>query len=201
LYWRQRVHGRDNVPAGGAILAANHQAGIDPALICMCFWRPVRWLAKVELVKKRRIAWFFRAVNVIPIDREAPQQEAIDAAAAVVVRGQLFGIFPEGTRSPDGRVYKGYTGVARIAAQTGAPVVPTGVVGTAKAIRKGSILAKPVRCEVRFGQPMHFSIGEGEDEHAAYRRFTEEVLDAVAKLIDADRVRDRYSREPVRRAG
>lgn len=200
LYWRQRVHGRSNVPRGGVILASNHQSAIDPILICMSFWRPVQWLAKVELLKKWRIAWFFRAAEVIPVDREAPQEASIEAASDALRRGHLFGIFPEGTRSPDGRVYRGYTGAARIAAHSGAPVVPTAVTGSKESIKKGSIVAKPVRCDVRFGVPMTFSIRPGEDEHAAYRRFTDEVMDAIAKLAGAERVPDRYSREPSRRS-
>jgi 1-acyl-sn-glycerol-3-phosphate acyltransferase len=92
-------------------------------------------------------------------------------------------------------VYKGYTGVARTAQRSGAPVIPTAVVGSNRSHRKGSRLARPVACEVRFGAPMYFEIRAGEDEHAAYRRFTDEVMDAIAALNGAERVRDRYSRE------
>lgn len=199
LYWRQRVRGRENIPRrGGAILASNHHAAIDPVLICMSFWRPVRWLAKVELVRDKKVSWFFRSALVIPVDRDAPQEDSIVAATEALARGHLFGIFPEGTRSPDGRVYKGYTGVARVAARSGAPVVPTGVVGTRSAHQKGSSLAKPVACEVRFGPPMTFAIEPGEDEYAAYRRFTDQVMDSIADLIDAERVRDIHSRDAAR---
>jgi len=200
LYWWVRPHDRHNVPRDrGVILACNHQAAIDPVLVCMSFWRQVRWLAKIELVKSARIAWFFRGAGVIPVDRAAPQEESVDKAARVLKEGKIFGIFPEGTRSPDGRVYKGYTGVARVAQRSGAPVVPTAIVGAAKAHKKGSRLAKPSKTDVFFGTPMYFEIRSGEDEHAAYRRFTDEVLNAVAALIGAERVPDRYSREPARK--
>lgn len=200
LYWWVRPHDRHNVPRDrGVILACNHQAAIDPVLVCMSFWRQVCWLAKVELVKTARIAWFFRGAGVIPVDRAAPQEESVDKAARVLKEGKIFGIFPEGTRSPDGRVYKGYTGVARVAQRSGAPVIPTGIAGAAKAHKKGSRLAKPSKTDVRFGEPMYFDIRPGEDEHAAYRRFTDELLDEVAKLIGTERVHDRYSREPERR--
>lgn len=196
LYWRQRVAGRENVPRDrGAILACNHQAAIDPIFVCMSFWRPVRWLAKVELVKSKRIAWFFRSAMVIPVDRAAPHEDAIDAAVEALARGHLFGIFPEGTRSPDGRVYRGYTGVARVAEKSGAPVVPTGVLGSSRSHSKGGRLARPVPCEVRFGTPMRFRRIEGEDPQAAYRRFTDELMDAIAALVGAERIPDRYSRE------
>lgn len=200
-YWLVRTSGRHHVPRDrGAILACNHAAAIDPVLVCMSFWRQVCWLAKVELVKTARVAWFFRGAGVIPVDREAPQEESIEKAARVLKEGKLFGIFPEGTRSPDARVYKGYTGVARTAQRSGAPVIPTAIVGTARAHRKGSRLARPTPTRVVFGPPMLFEIRPGEDEHAAYRRFTDEVLDAVAALAGVERVSDRYSREPRRRS-
>jgi 1-acyl-sn-glycerol-3-phosphate acyltransferase len=195
-YWWVRARGRENVPRDrGAIIASNHIAAIDPVLICMVFWRPVSWLAKVELVKTKRVAWFFRGAGVIPVDRSAPQEESLEVAVQVLKEGKLFGIFPEGTRSPDGRVYKGYTGVARVAQRSGAPVIPTAVIGSDQSHRKGSRVAKPVACTVRFGAPMSFEIRAGEDEHAAHRRFTDEVLDAVAALNGAERVPDRFSRE------
>lgn len=195
-YWWVRARGRANVPRDrGVILASNHIAAIDPVLVCMSFWRQVCWLAKIELVKTARVAWFFRGAGVIPVDRAAPQEDSIEGAARVLKEGKLFGIFPEGTRSRDGRVYRGYTGVARIAQRSGAPVVPTGIVGSNKAHHKGQRIARPMKTEVRFGAPMYFEIHPGEDEHAAYRRFTDEVLDEVARLIGAERAPEEYSRK------
>lgn len=199
LYWWVRARGRSHVPKDrGAILACNHRTAIDPVLVCMCFWRQVCWLAKIELVNTKRVAWFFRGAGVLPVDREAPDERWIQLAEQVLKEGKLFGIFPEGTRSPDGRVYKGYTGMARVAQRSGAPVVPTAVLGIAGAHRKGSRLAKPGKTQVVFGEPMVFEIRDGEDEHAAHRRFTDEVLDRVADLAGVERVRDRYSRPPRR---
>lgn len=200
-YWWVRARGRANVPRDrGAILACNHVAAIDPVLVCMSFWRPVAWLAKVELVMTRRVAWFFRGAGVIPVNRGMPETTWMRTATDVLACNKLFGIFPEGTRSPDGRIYKGFTGVARIAEMSGAPVIPTGIVGTRKAHRKGRRLARPVACEVRFGAPMRFEVRPGEHPQAAYHRFTDEVLDAIAALIGAERVRDQYSRRTPRRA-
>lgn len=200
-YWWVRARGRENVPRGrGAILACNHVAAIDPVLVCMSFWRQVSWLAKVELVVTKKVAWFFKGAGVIPVNREMPEHSWVDKAAEVIDKGDLFGIFPEGTRSPDGRIYKGFTGVARVAQRTGAPVIPTGIVGTARAHKKGRRIARPTACEVRLGTPLFFEIRPGEDEAAAYHRFTDEVLDAIAALVGAERVRDRFSREPRRRA-
>ncbi len=183
LYWRLRVAGRRNLPKRtGLIIASNHWSGVDPIMVCSSFWRPVHWLAKVQLVKKMKYGWFFRAAAVIPIDRDAPRQESIDKAAAVIRRGGLFGIYPEGTRSRDGRLYKGYTGMARIAAATGAPVIPTGVMGTRESVPKGKLLPRPTKVEVRFGAPLRFSMVQGEDEKVALRRFTDEVMEAIAAL-------------------
>jgi len=201
LYWLVRTRGRRHVPRDrGAILACNHVAAVDPVLVCMSFWRQVSWLAKIELVTSKKVAWFFKGAGVIPVNREMPEDAWLDTAERVLAKGDFFGVFPEGTRSPDGRVYKGYTGVARIAERTGAAVVPTGIIGSSKAHKKGRRFAKPVPTEVRFGAPMFFERRAGEGEHEAHRRFTEEVLDAVAELIGAERARDQYSRKPPRRA-
>ena len=201
LYWRIRVRGRDNLPRrGGVILASNHQSGLDPVVVGGVIRRPIYWLAKVEYVITPKVAWFFKSVGVIPVNRDAPEHEALEHAAACVRAGKQFGIYPEGTRSPDGRVYKGYTGVARIAEMTGAPVVPVGVLNTREALPKGKIMARPLKCEVRFGPPLYFKMGTGEDPYVAYRRFTDDVSDAIASLIGKERV-DRYSREPQRRSG
>lgn len=201
LYWRIRVVGRENLPRkGGVILASNHQSGLDPVVVGGVVTRPIYWLAKVEYVITPRQAWFFKSVGVIPVNRDAPEQVALEKAAEIVRAGKIFGIYPEGTRSPDGRIYKGYTGVARVAEMTGAPVIPCGVLNTREALPKGKIMARPLKCEVRFGTPLYFKIGSGEDPHDAYRGFADEVLDAIAELTGKERVPDRYSREPRRRS-
>ena len=195
LYWRISVRGRNNLPKNtGLILASNHWAGIDPIMVCSSFWRPVHWLAKVELVITPRIAWFFRGAAVIPVNRDAPQQVSIEKAAAVIKRGGLFGIYPEGTRSRDGRLYRGYTGVARIAHASGAPVVPTAVMGTRESAPKGTRLPRPTKVEVRFGKPLRFAMQEGEDEKVAYRRFTDELMRAIQALTGQVYVDDYNSR-------
>ena len=202
LYWRVRVTGREWLPKrGGVILASNHQSGLDPVVVGGLVPRPIYWLAKIEYVVTPKVAWFFRSVGVIPVNRDAPEHVALEKSAEVVRAGKIFGIYPEGTRSPDGRVYRGYTGVARIAEMTGAPVVPCGVVNTREALPKGKIMARPLKVDVRFGPALHFKMGTGEDPHEAYRRFTDEVMDAIASLVGREYVPDRYSREPRRAAG
>lgn len=201
LYWRVSVHGRDNIQGfRGMIIASNHQSGIDPILVCAAFWRHVFWLAKIELVITRKIAWFFKSVAVIPVDRNAPKDASLRDAADHVQRGKIFGIFPEGTRGPDGRIYKGHTGVARIAEISKGPVIPTAVVGSLEACPKGKILARPRKCRVIFGTPMHFDIRQDESPEHAYRRFTDEVMEAIARLKETGYVRDVYSSEARKRA-
>lgn len=201
LYWRVRVTGRDNLPRrGGVILASNHQSGLDPIVVGGMLRRPIYWLAKVEYVITPKVAWFFKSVGVIPVNRDAPEHEALEHAAACVRAGKQFGIYPEGTRSPDGRLYKGYTGVARVAEMTGAPVIPIGVMNTLEALPKGKIMARPLKVEVRIGPPLYFKMGTGEDSYEAYRRFTDDVMDAIASLTGKERV-DHYSREPRRGDG
>lgn len=198
VVWRQKVSGRRNVPKrGGFILASNHQSGVDIMVLCASFWRQIFYLAKVEYVVTPKVAWFFKSVSVIPVNREAPEGESLDKAAACVRSGRIFGIFPEGTRSPDGRVFRGYTGVARVAMMTGAPVIPAACVGTRESLPKGRLLPKLIRCEVRFGEPKRFEMLSGEDEKVALRRFTDEVMASIASLAGKEYV-DLYSRDYAR---
>jgi 1-acyl-sn-glycerol-3-phosphate acyltransferase len=194
VYWRIRVDGRKLLPRRrGLIVASNHWSGVDPIMVCSSFWRPVHWLAKIELVKSIKIAWFFKAAAVIPINRDAPEHEPFERAASLIKRGAVFGIYPEGTRSIDGRLYRGYTGVARIAQESGAPVIPTAVMGTRESVPKGKLIPRPTPVTVRFGAPMYFEINAGEDEKAALRRFTDEVMRAIAALSGQEYV-DEYNR-------
>jgi 1-acyl-sn-glycerol-3-phosphate acyltransferase len=182
-YWRTGFTGRENVPkSGGVIIASNHRSAMDPVIVISGFWRPIHWLARVDLVVTKKIAWFFKAAAVIPVNRESPQQESIDAAVECIRGGGIFGVFPEGTRSRDGNLHKGYTGVARIAAATGVPVIPTAIMNSWKSMPKGAKLPRPAKCHVRFGAPMHFTMLPGEDEKVAFRRFTDQVTQAIAGL-------------------
>ena len=194
LYWRVGDEGRNNIPRDrGVIIASNHWSGVDPIMVCSSFFRPVHWLAKMELVKSPKIAWFFKMAAVIPINRDAPEHEPIDKAADFIRRGAIFGIYPEGTRSVDGRLYKGFTGVARIAAASEAPVIPTAVMGTRESVPKGTLIPRPVKVTVRFGEPMYFSMAVGEDEKVAFRRFTDEVMRAI-QALSGQEYADEYNR-------
>src|SRR5579862_4164314 len=128
-FYRIRVEGLASVPAaGGAILASNHVSFSDSIFLPLVLRRRITFVAKAEYFEDPKTAWFFRAVGQIPIKREggSASQRALESAAEVLGGGGLFGIYPEGTRSPDGRLYKGHTGVARLALQCGTPVLEIG---------------------------------------------------------------------------
>lgn len=160
LVYRVRVEGRDNVPRHGpVILASNHQSFIDSIFLPLCVRRRVTFVAKAEYFESWKTAWFFRAVGMIPLKRGGgpASQRALAAAKEVLDAGGVLGIYPEGTRSPDGRLYRGHTGVARLAMQCHAPVIPVAQFGTAAVQPIGAMvpkLFKPVR--LKMGPPVRF---------------------------------------------
>jgi 1-acyl-sn-glycerol-3-phosphate acyltransferase len=184
LFFRPEVEGDENIPdKGGAILASNHLAVADSFFLPLMLKRRVTFPAKLEYftqpgLKGRFKKWFFTGMGQIPIDRSggAAAQAALDTGIRLLREGHLLGIYPEGTRSPDGRLYKGKTGLARLALQTGVPVIPVAMVGTNVVNPPGSKMWKFGRVEVRFGKPMDFSRFDG----LAGNRFIERaVIDEV----------------------
>src|SRR6202521_3992688 len=126
FFYRVRVEGLEHVPnEGPVIMASNHVSFCDSIFLPLVLRRRITFVAKAEYFEDPKTAWLFGALGQIPIRREggSASARALDAARGVLERGELFGIYPEGTRSPDGRLYKGHTGVARLALQTGAPVL------------------------------------------------------------------------------
>lgn len=207
LIFRVKIEGRENVPdSGPVILASNHQSFIDSIFLPLSVRRRVTFVAKAEYFESWKTAWFFRAVGMIPLKRGggSASERALAAAREVLDSGGVLGIYPEGTRSPDGRLYRGHTGVARLAAQCGAPVVPVAQFGTAEVQPIGVMfprLFKPVR--LRMGSPIRFGprAGAGEEHppHTELRGFTDEVMRAVAILSGQEYV-DRYAKRDRGRA-
>jgi len=142
-------------------------------------------VAKAEYFEDPKTAWFFRAVGQIPIKREggSASERALASAREVLAHGGLFGIYPEGTRSPDGRLYKGHTGVARLALDSGAPVLPVAMIGTREAQPIGQVMPRlfmPIT--IRIGRPMRLE-GEGlAGDPLVLRRFTDEVMFELREL-------------------
>ncbi|GAB3973621.1 lysophospholipid acyltransferase family protein [Actinoallomurus acanthiterrae] len=182
VVFRPKVTG--TVPAGAAILASNHLSFCDSLFLPLMAPRKVVFIGKEEYfvgtgLKGRLIAAFFRGVGTIPVDRSGGSEaaDALDTALRVLKEGRLFGIYPEGTRSPDGRLYRGKTGVARLALASGAPVVPCALIGTDQVQPMGHKMPKKImRVEVRFGEPIRFP--EDADPRAA----TDEIVAAIQKL-------------------
>ncbi|WP_433170727.1 lysophospholipid acyltransferase family protein [Actinoallomurus sp. CA-150999] len=182
VVFRPKVTG--TVPNGAAILASNHLSFCDSLFLPLMAPRKVVFIGKEEYfvgtgLKGRLIAAFFRGVGTIPVDRRGGSEaaDALDTALRVLKEGRLFGIYPEGTRSPDGRLYRGKTGVARLALASGAPVVPCALIGTDQVQPMGHKMPKKImRVEVRFGEPIRFS--EDADPRAA----TDEIVAAIQKL-------------------
>jgi 1-acyl-sn-glycerol-3-phosphate acyltransferase len=162
----------------------------------MVLRRRVTFVAKAEYFDDPKTAWFFRAVGQIPIRREGGSASAgaLAAATDVLKRGQLFGIYPEGTRSPDGRLYKGHTGVARLALNCGTPVLAVAMVGTREAQPIGQALPKPfMPITIRIGEPMRFDrLADRADDPKVLRQITDEVMFELRALSEQTYV-DRYA--------
>jgi 1-acyl-sn-glycerol-3-phosphate acyltransferase len=159
LLYRPKAIGLENIPDGPAIIAANHQSFLDDVLLPLVVpRRKVVFLGKEEYFQKWYLRWFFKGAGVIPVRREqsSASQAALDAGVGALREGKLIGIFPEGTRSPDGRLYRGKTGVARMALEARVPVVPVAIVGTYEAMPYHQKLPKAGRVEIRFGKPLTF---------------------------------------------
>lgn len=189
--FRPWARGLENVPAGGpAILASNHLAVIDSFVLPVMLSRKIRFIGKSEYFTGRGLtgrlkAGFFRGVGTIPVDRGGGKasEAALRTGLSVLEEGQLFGIYPEGTRSPDGRLYRGKTGVARLALESGAPVVPVAMIGTDVAQPLGRVIPKPVRVGVVVGEPLDFSRYRGmENDRFILRSVTDEIMYALMNL-------------------
>jgi 1-acyl-sn-glycerol-3-phosphate acyltransferase len=203
LLFRPRIEGLEHVPAeGAAIVAGNHLSFSDHFLMPAVLKRRITFLAKAEYftgpgVKGRLTAGFFRSAGQIPVDRSGRDagRAALREGLAVLARGELLGIYPEGTRSHDGRLYKGKVGVAAMALGAGVPVVPCAMVGTFEIQPPGKRIPKIRRVTIRFGRPLDFSRYAGmEGERAVLRAVTDEIMYAILGLSGQEYV-DRYAAE------
>ncbi|KKZ73622.1 lysophospholipid acyltransferase family protein [Streptomyces showdoensis] len=208
LLFRPRVEGLEHVPEeGAAIVAGNHLSFSDHFLMPVMLDRRITFLAKQEYftgpgLKGRLTAAFFRGVGQIPVDRSGKEagRAAIREGLGVLGRGELLGIYPEGTRSHDGRLYKGKVGVAVMALTAGVPVVPCAMVGTFEIQPPGRVLPRIRRVTIRFGEPLDFSRHAGmQGERAVVRAVTDEIMYAILGLSGQEYV-DAYAAD-VKAAG
>src|SRR5215203_2860661 len=154
LYFRLRRLGREHIPSGGVILAANHRSFLDPFAIGTCNPRPIYFVAKQELFRNPLVGWFLNCMGAFPVRRGESDEESVATALALLDRGQAVVIFPEGTRIRAGSLAKPKRGVGRLALQSGAPVVPIAITGSERARRGWRI--RPVKVHLRCGPALTF---------------------------------------------
>lgn len=187
LMWPLDIQGLDNVPHDGpALIAPNHISFMDSMFLLAHLPRRTLAVGKAEYMDSWKTRHIFPAIGMIPLDRSggSASQNALDQAAASLSRGDLFLIFPEGTRSRDGYLHRGRTGVARLAMRTGAPIIPVGVQGTDAIQPVGANLPRPRKaCSLHFGRPIateHYA--RAEVTRAVLRDLTDEVMFEIGQL-------------------
>ena len=198
ILFRPKVKGLRNVPGTGpVIIASNHLSFSDSIFMPLVVPRKVTFLAKSEyftspgpkgLIKKLT----FIALGQVPVDRSGGRRSeaALIAGLKVLAEGKCLGIYPEGTRSPDGRLYKGRTGIARLAIESGAPIIPVAMFNTEKIQPTGTVVPKVMRVEMIFGEPMYF---EGDSTDLLYLRdVTDKIMSTIQELSGQEYV-DTYA--------
>jgi 1-acyl-sn-glycerol-3-phosphate acyltransferase len=195
--WRPRVRGLQNIPVhGGVILAANHLSFVDSLFMPLMCPRDVVFLGKADYFETWRTRWFFEAAGVIPVRRDGGSagEAAILAGIRALRAGKVVGIYPEGTRSPDGRLYRGKTGVARLALEARVPVIPVAIGGTPEIM---PIEAKVPRLHgrptIEFGKPLHFErYHDRPRDRFVLRSVTDEIMYEIMMLTGQEYV-DEYA--------
>ena len=210
VLFRPWIRGKQNVPkTGAAILASNHLSFSDSIFLPLKVSRPVTFLAKSDYftgkgVKGAVVRWFFKATGQLPIDRSGGKasEDSLNTGLGVLERGLFLGIYPEGTRSPDGKLYRGRTGIARMVLQARVPVIPVAMIDTEKVQRIGQTIPKIRRVGVVMGDPLDFSRFAGMDgERAVLRAVTDRIVYDIMRLsgqqyedVYASTVRNRMAR-------
>jgi 1-acyl-sn-glycerol-3-phosphate acyltransferase len=185
--WRIRTEGLDNIPSdGGALIAPNHLSVLDSFFVPLVVGRRITYVGKAEYLDDWKTKKLFPAMGMIPIDRSGGDSaaRALDASAGVLDSGELFGIYPEGTRSRSGDLHKGHTGVARLALRTGCPIVPVGIVGAAEVQPPDAKRPKPFReVLIRFGPPIDVTRYQNRsNDRLVLRQITDELMYEIRKL-------------------
>mgnify|MGYP000272915294 FL=1 len=191
LLFRPWVRGMENIPStGAAILASNHLSFSDSIFLPLQSRRPVVFLAKSEYftgkgIKGALTRWFFKSTGQLPIDRSGGKasEASLNTGLKVLAQGQLLGIYPEGTRSPDGRLFRGRTGIARMVLEAKVPVIPVAMIDTEKVQPIGQRLPKIRRIGIVVGQPLDFSRFDGmEGDRIVLRAVTDEIMYELMKI-------------------
>lgn len=197
VLWTTRVQGLDNVPSSGAaIFCPNHTSVIDSFFLPLVLPRRITFVGKAEYMDSWKTRYIFPALGMIPIERTggSASERALNTAAGVLEQGEFFGIYPEGTRARDGRLYRGHTGPARLALRTNTPIIPVGIVGTRAVQPPESKVPRPFKpVEVRFGRPIDVSrYGARADDRLVLRQIIDEVMYEIRDLTGQEYV-DEYA--------
>jgi len=205
VMFRIRVTGLENLPpAGGVLIAANHQAFCDSLFLPLSVPRRVTFVAKAEYFQSWKTRWFFRAVGQIPMERSggSASQKALGEALEVLAAGGCIGIYPEGTRPPDERLHRGRTGVARLALIASCPVVPCGIKGTRAIQPIGARVLRPFKpVDIAFGTAIDLSARYGDrlEDPLVLRQATDEIMWEIRQLSGQQYV-DKYASRSARTA-
>ncbi|WP_211262519.1 lysophospholipid acyltransferase family protein [Nitriliruptor alkaliphilus] len=196
-YFRTRVEGLDeHVPLDEpAILACNHLSFIDSILLPVAIPRPVYYLGKADYWDSWKTRWFFQGTGVVPVQRagKGSGDAALATGVDILRRGELLGIYPEGTRSPDGRLYRGKTGPVRMALEAGVPIIPCAVLGTDRAMPTGKYIPNRHPVTVRYGAPLDFSrYADRRTDPFVLRSATDELMFEIMLLSEQEYV-DEYA--------
>jgi 1-acyl-sn-glycerol-3-phosphate acyltransferase len=201
VFFRPWVEGLENVPAeGAAILASNHLSFSDSIFLPLKTPRRITFLAKSDYftgrgLKGRLTAGFMKGAGQVPIDRSGGRasEAALRKAMEILGKGELLGIYPEGTRSPDGRLYRGKTGIARMALEAGVPVIPVAMINTFDIQPPGQVIPRIMRVGIRIGEPLDFSRYAGmEGDRFVLRSITDEIMYELMQLSEQEYV-DTYA--------
>jgi 1-acyl-sn-glycerol-3-phosphate acyltransferase len=195
--WHVDVEGAERIPKeGGAIFAPNHLSVLDHFVLGAALPRRITFVGKAEYMDSWKTKYIFPALGMIPIDRSggSAAENALNAASRVLQQGEFFGIYPEGTRSRDGKLHRGHTGVARLALRTGSPIFPVGLQGTLEVQPPDSPMPRPFRMmRVRIGRPiLPDRYAERADDRLTLRQITDEVMFEIGSLSGQDYV-DTYA--------
>lgn len=181
------IEGRENEPRRGPfIVAGNHASAVDPPLIGAALRNQAAYMGKVELFSVPVVGPWLRSVGVFPVRRGQPDRAALRRSHEVLASGGVLVMFPEGTRSPDGRLQESEPGAALLALRTGVPVLPIAVVNSHRAWPKGSHLPRFRRVTLRFGRPLEAPKIEGRLSHEVLNEWGRRIMSEIAKLLPED---------------
>lgn len=189
--FRPNIEGVENIPdEGPAIIVCNHLSFVDSVFLPLAVPRRMSYLAKSDYftgkgLRGAIVKWFFTASGQLPIDRAGGKasEASLNTGLQVLAEGRILGLYPEGTRSPDGRLYRGRTGVARMVLEAHVPVIPVAVIGTDKVMPLGERLPRVKKVTVRMGEPLDFSRFEGlEGDRFVLRSITDEIMYRINQL-------------------